>query len=1083
MIYGYLVGFVIEKIEKRTSLYRKRIFEMIRERSEEYDETLEEAALKVLEYFHIKLNDEEKKIVEKLTYQHSEKTKRRVVDYKDNSFYYYNQISRCWGVKKEPWRQFIFLGTKDKQPCFLLLFAKHEYEKELRLSENSILSYNQFRESVLQKEYPKEMASGRYKVLSPRVQLQGYYILKGENGRLPILDTMYITTVKKKRYGYMAKKYGKIASEKYILNKKGFSKKYYRFIDTRRKKSALREEIMNFEHNYKIFFQYFNILEDNESSPKTIKTYPNVIDYYEDPSIIQEVQMLELKGYEPYKSIEEFLGIEQIDHSLKTLLGEFLLNPDLYERKKALTFFLSSNPSKELMLKLIKRVSSSLLCGIFYELAKFNNDLLRDEAETISSLSDDECIKQYGLGVKRHAMIYLTSIDKLKRQKRIKQIHQTFIEDSSDITNIKDEILQLVPIEILDAVDYSEDKITANYLFANRIKHFVQEIDLYGLPSCLGKLAVYIDSSIAKEFSTAFNIYISRFIRRLIDYYAKENVEYYYEFIESFFKNYKSCYVSNSQLLEAQKILQFNCRLNEKEKNKLLLYLTSMVTEKQLRTMLAAHKDNYSLFGYSPIRGINHKKIRVHKNVTMKFQLIKEKFTLLIEIFKVTDIAYVQLFVYSILKKHHLSEFEKQIEKFSLDQLFKLSTSKQITIKQHFREILEKKIRTSRYFTKILFLDLLESSDNYFSDLAYLYLETTKPYFSPELLFKLLEMDFDLWGKIFKDKLLETTLEDYTDFILILFDKREELQQEQFRPYLNEIQTTIGKLQSLPKHDLSEIIQTMINYLLHERYGNVDFVKFIESVIFSFSYEDLESICKKIKFDHIAFSVESDRTAILSLLHFISIAELPPIDYLDYYLINGTPAMVKKAIELVNIQRDALNENISLLIFLLESKIGELYAIGQSIVEKFSKSELEKLLPSLIDSPSSKANEYAISKIEEIYGETIPEVLLAKFVQHPSRSIKSYLSKKIDQLIKNIESGHLDPDTFFYYVKTIVYLPNLCSKSKDRMFHILPFFVSKYENKRKDVESILLEIGGSNVIIDSERALTALAKIRMGVTK
>lgn len=159
MIYGYLVGFVIDKIEKRTSLYRKRIFEMIRERGERDDETLEEAALKVLEYFHIKLNDEEKKILEKsmISYLNSEKNKRRTVDYEDNNFYRYNLISRCWGVKKEPWRQFIFLGKDEKSnPCYLLLFAKHEYEKEMLISGNSVSDYNHFRESVLQKEHIDE---------------------------------------------------------------------------------------------------------------------------------------------------------------------------------------------------------------------------------------------------------------------------------------------------------------------------------------------------------------------------------------------------------------------------------------------------------------------------------------------------------------------------------------------------------------------------------------------------------------------------------------------------------------------------------------------------------------------------------------------------------------------------------------------------------------------------------------------------------------------------------------------------------------------------------------------------------------
>lgn len=65
-----------------------------------------------------------------------------------------------------------------------------------------------------------------------------------------------------------------------------------------------------------------------------------------------------------------------------------------------------------------------------------------------------------------------------------------------------------------------------------------------------------------------------------------------------------------------------------------------------------------------------------------------------------------------------------------------------------------------------------------------------------------------------------------------------------------------------------------------------------------------------------------------------------------------------------------------------------------------------------------------------------------------------------------------------YYVKTLLLLPNKNSKSKQRVYDSLPRFVEAFPDKLSEIESILLNIGASNIIIDTERALVALAKIR-----
>ena len=66
-------------------------------------------------------------------------------------------------------------------------------------------------------------------------------------------------------------------------------------------------------------------------------------------------------------------------------------------------------------------------------------------------------------------------------------------------------------------------------------------------------------------------------------------------------------------------------------------------------------------------------------------------------------------------------------------------------------------------------------------------------------------------------------------------------------------------------------------------------------------------------------------------------------------------------------------------------------------------------------------------------------------------------------------------------MNTLLFLPNKYSKTKDKIYQILPKFAIQNEEKVSEIKSILFEIGGSNSIIDSERALVALAKIKKEV--
>jgi len=95
--------------------------------------------------------------------------------------------------------------------------------------------------------------------------------------------------------------------------------------------------------------------------------------------------------------------------------------------------------------------------------------------------------------------------------------------------------------------------------------------------------------------------------------------------------------------------------------------------------------------------------------------------------------------------------------------------------------------------------------------------------------------------------------------------------------------------------------------------------------------------------------------------------------------------------------------------------------------------------------------------------------------------VKGYVSQLISHVITNLEKSRENAELFLYYAKNILLLPNQVSKSKDRIYQVLPLFAKHNREKLPEINKLLLELGGSSIITDSERALVALAKIKLEV--
>ncbi|MCL2320628.1 MAG: hypothetical protein FWC47_00825, partial [Oscillospiraceae bacterium] len=134
-------------------------------------------------------------------------------------------------------------------------------------------------------------------------------------------------------------------------------------------------------------------------------------------------------------------------------------------------------------------------------------------------------------------------------------------------------------------------------------------------------------------------------------------------------------------------------------------------------------------------------------------------------------------------------------------------------------------------------------------------------------------------------------------------------------------------------------------------------------------------------------------------------------------------------------------------------------------------------------SPEKQVYSYGLLKLKEIYeekGKYIPKEFINIMFQHPSAEVKSYISDKVYEVIRNPK--YCNEDLFMYYSKSILYLPNRVSSAKKSIYDILPVFALNHREKIQNIEEILLDIGASNIILDSERALVALCNIKKEVS-
>ncbi len=534
-----------------------------------------------------------------------------------------------------------------------------------------------------------------------------------------------------------------------------------------------------------------------------------------------------------------------------------------------------------------------------------------------------------------------------------------------------------------------------------------------------------------KNYKIGTYIYFERYILRIINNYVKEDENKFLESMKSFFINYKQ----NDILSTNYSKIKYNKSL----KYFLNIYIFRAIWERHLYSVvdiLMAAKANEVLNFF--------------------FRILKESRDIEVFLNNLPPKILVQL---ALIQNYPISRF--------------------------FREKISERINKSDKFNPEIMLALLDCPDEELNAQAWSYYNRTGGSLTPKTIVDLLFMkNINIWLEFFNETFNGLEGENYSGFVISLLNKIYSLISEgvELSEEINELlMMSTTKINDIPNIKKAKLLDLSLDLLIHEAKLPDCILKYIKNLIFSITYDDLKDTILELEFDLKINSKISHANEIISLLRGISSNIIPSdseiLDILDY----GTPKMVNTLVTIIDKNKDKLLDRYTTLLLLFETDMIALNELAIEIFEMLPEKKNNVILSTLIDSPVKKAYSVALQKLDEIYKDKIPEEIIIRMLEHSSIEVKAYISDKINYVINELSNGNGNSELFVYYTKTLLLLPNLLSKRKDEIYNVIPQFVRRNKEKISEIEDILLKIGGSNIIKDSERALVALAKIKKEV--
>lgn len=873
-------------------------------------------------------------------------------------------------------------------------------------------------------------------ILEPSVRYTHYAVFHGINGHLPsVIKTYYHEDLEEKNL---------------LLHHRGYKTMQFTW-----------ERIPEQLHRW----QRVDIIDPKYIIPSFYPFEQNVVfNYYQENRYEDYVALLKhhnitFHGCQLIENPSTLFGFSPESPYYENIFHMFL-QQRLYVRKKHLNQFIKKNPSVEDYKKILSIASVELACGIFQELSVQKNPILLETAQQILHSNELWAKEAYHNGLRRCIHQYINLFDEALVQEQKNSIYERLPEMDFHIKRLNwyntilegealqqhlnqpfayDELRHSYPPVFGRQVLYERNTYTDGKDFYNiPFKDTIQRARAYDMADALGKIAYYLDAPRTSTYLKAIGKggayrYYVRYIRRVLD-------------------EYKS--TDESKFMAAVKEM-----LTSYTDNDNVLYQTALFGNYFFNYYFRIKTDNGFSYSYNDNDPIWHKHIEDMVYIAKNAQALP-----------------VHEFCYAILKTHSFDDYPIQ-ELIVLAQIPHEETAK------FFEVALFTKLETLQEFDAKLMIALMESKSANIQYAASQYFVRTNGKFTPENIAALFSpATADTWYDVIQSNINAFTTEEYIAFIKIMTGKNDFfLKSEKEAAFSDDIkellQYTTNKLEAASIEEQQQLLQYFIA-LLSKNTKWADIIgQMAENILFFMPYPTLKDSLEQISLEHDALSEKNYHAMVL--LKAIKTDAFPKDSYLLSILDTASARLVKTLTEVIYAQKEALSQKNATLLLLLECNVYSLNKIAQTVFEAMEIEKREKMHMLLLDSPVQKVYQYGLEKLDSWYEGKIPKAFIVRMLEHPCLSVQSYVCEKMEYALSHLEQSQ--PDIYVYYAKTLLYLPNKASKSKEYVYSTLIPFLQHYPEKRNEIEAILLDIGSTNTKFQAEKALVAFAQIQKEV--
>lgn len=768
-------------------------------------------------------------------------------------------------------------------------------------------------------------------------------------------------------------------------------------------------------------------------------------DYYKQTKYEDYVTYLKQNNitFENFELIEDpstLFGFEK-NSKYYDIICEMFSKQRLYTRIKKMREFIQNSPSVEEYEKVFKVASVELACGIFEQLTIDKNPILLQKAKEIVKEKTLWAKKEYHNGLLRFAKNYISIFDEKLIQKQKEFIYQTLPEMDFHVKKLKvygktltgKELEEYIYIQTSYnfygnywAMDYGHQKLYHKNTYTDGInikniafKNTIQMAKAYDMADVIGKITYYIDAPRTKNYLKGSG--------------REGAYNYYQRYIRRIWDNYKATDENKFVQTAREFLASWQCKENIYGST---LFFQHFSRNNKDNAMWCRHIDDV---------------MYVVKNSTHNDVLA---------------------FCYEVLQE---AQKQNLLPEFELKELIQLSQVPNQSLSKFFEELLMPKLKAMTVFDADIMLTLMNMKSEVLQNVAKEYFIKTNGKFSPENIANMLRMDtIEQWYEVVKTNVDVFSAEEYIAFVKELTSAMDIEYPENIVELL---QNSVKKLDTATVAQKQILMEHFITLLLNNEKMPEFMAEIAENVILYMPYEQLKEVLQNIELKHGALSERNYN--VIALLKSVKEDNLPKDSIIMSILEIGTAKLVRTLTEIADVLKDTLIERTATMLLFMECNASTLNKIAQSVFENMEIEKREKMHMILLDSPVERAYTYGLQKLEEWYGDKTPQKFVSRMLEHPCIAVKSYLSEKMEKAFEHLEQ--VQPDLYIYYVKTLLYLPNKATKSKDYVYSTIPKFVKYCPQKKKEIESILLDIGSTNVKINAEKALVTFAQIQKEV--